>query len=185
MKSCASLYLTLLSSISDFFTLSSKPEPLPWPKLTPTSPTWYGDGATVPSSACRPFRCPLTPGPRTTRRYVSDGDKCPSPGVQSLPRGTVSAGCCADARATNSPGSKSLANKTLTFPCSNLFGHFWEFQRKDRTLVTKPSPTRLHNTCDKDTDSLKSPVPSLLSPSNTMCTSKSLSSFQGNFILKL
>ena len=125
MMSCASLFiLPLLSSISDFFTLSSKPGPLPWPNLTRTSPTWCGDGATVSFSACKPFRCPLAPRPRTTGRCVSDRGKRPSRGVQSALRGTISAGRRVDARAANSPGSKSLANKTLTFPCSNLFGHF-------------------------------------------------------------
>lgn len=125
IMSCASIFiLPLLSSISDFLTLSSKPGTFPQPVSTHTSPTWCRDGATISFSACKPFRCPLTPRPRTTGQYVSDGGKCPSQGVQSPFRGTISAGWCADARATNSPGSKSLANKILTFPCSNLFGHF-------------------------------------------------------------
>lgn len=58
-----------------------------------------------------------------------------------------SAGRRVDARATPSPGSKSLANKTITFPCSNLFGHCWEFQRNKRTSVTQPSPTCLNSSC--------------------------------------
>lgn len=167
VMACASLFiLPFLSSISDFFTLPSKPGPLPRPNPTCTSPTWCGDGATVSFSACKPSRCPLTPRPRTTGHYVSDGGKRPSQGVQSPLRGTISAGRHTDARAANSPGSKSLAKKPLTFPCSNLFGHFWEFQRNNRTLLTKLSPTCSSNPSDKDMDSLKSPAPSLLSPSN-------------------
>lgn len=78
---------------------------------------------------------------------VSDGGECPIQGIQSPLRGTMSAGWRVDARATHSPGSKSLANKTLTFPCSNLFGHLREFQRNNRTWVTKPSPTCLNCPC--------------------------------------
>lgn len=50
-------------------------------------------------------------------------------------------------QSNHSPGSRSLANKTLTFPCCNLFGHFWECQRNNRTSVTQPSPTCLSSPC--------------------------------------
>lgn len=110
--------------------------------------------------------------------------KCPIQGVQSPLRGTMSAGWRVDARATHSPGSKSLANKTLTFPCSNLFGHFWEFQRNDGTLVTKPSPTCLNSPCCSRTGIVWNHLSFHCSHQVTSCQTKvTFSSVQGHFVL--
>lgn len=138
--------LPLLSSITDFFTLSGKPGPLPQPNPALTSPAWCGDGATASFSACEPSGCPLTPHPRTRGRMglVEAGVPSKASSPHSEP---MSAGQRLDARATHSPGSKSLANRALTFPWSNSFDHFWECQRNNRTSVAKPSPTCLNSPC--------------------------------------
>lgn len=134
--------------------------------------------------------CPWTfwvsshPTSKDHGQNASDGGRCPIQGVQSPLRGTMSAGQRLDARETHSPGSKSLANTTLTFPCSNLFGHFWGFQRNDRTLVTKPSPTCLNSPCCLRTGIVWNHLTLHCCHQVTSCQTKvTFSSFQGCFLL--